>query len=60
MGPIIGSVVLILLETFIGSVTLYWPLILGIIICAVVLLMPQGIVGLVRKAIGKGAAETHL
>ncbi len=60
LGPIIGSVVLILLETFIGSVTLYWPLILGIIICAVVLLMPQGIVGLVRKAIGKGAAETHL
>ncbi len=45
LGPIIGSMVLILLETFITSVTLYWPLILGIIICAVVLLMPQGIMG---------------
>jgi branched-chain amino acid transport system permease protein len=53
-GPIIGSIVLILLETFITSVTLYWPLILGIIICAVVLLMPQGIMGVrVRWSGGK-------
>jgi branched-chain amino acid transport system permease protein len=54
LGPIIGSIVLILLETFITSVTLYWPLILGIIICAVVLLMPQGIMGVrVRWSGGK-------
>jgi branched-chain amino acid transport system permease protein len=46
LGPIVGSTVLILLETFITSVTLYWPLVLGIIICAVVLLMPQGIMGI--------------
>jgi len=46
LGPIIGSIVLILLETFISSVTLFWPMILGIIICAVVLLMPQGIMGI--------------
>ncbi len=59
LGPIIGSVVLILLETFITSVTLYWPLILGIIICAVVLLMPQGIMGLVRAVNGKKAEEVR-
>lgn len=44
-GPIVGSAALILLETFITSATLYWPLILGIIICAVVFFMPQGIMG---------------
>ncbi|MCK9275855.1 MAG: branched-chain amino acid ABC transporter permease [Syntrophales bacterium] len=57
LGPAIGSAVLILLETFITSVTLYWPLILGIIICAVVLLMPQGITGLIRNVFNKGRGE---
>jgi branched-chain amino acid transport system permease protein len=56
-GPIIGSAVLILLETFITSVTLYWPLVLGIIICGVVLLMPQGIMGLIRTVTGKKTEE---
>jgi branched-chain amino acid transport system permease protein len=56
-GPVIGSTVLILLETFITSVTLYWPLVLGIIICGVVLLMPQGIMGLIRAATGKKTEE---
>jgi len=60
LGPIIGSIVLILLETFITSVTLYWPLILGIIICAVVLLMPQGIMGVrVRWNGGKKPDGIH-
>jgi branched-chain amino acid transport system permease protein len=48
-GPIIGSVLLILLETFTTSLTLYWPLVLGIIICAVVFFMPNGIMGFVQK-----------
>ena len=56
-GPIIGSVVLILLETFITSVTLYWPLILGVIICAVVLLMPNGIMSLIQTVTRKKAEE---
>lgn len=59
LGPIIGSVVLILLETFITSVTLYWPVILGVIICAVVLLMPQGMMGLFRGVSGKESEEIH-
>lgn len=60
LGPIIGSIVLILLETFITSWTLYWPMILGVIICAVVLLMPQGIMGLFRVSAGKASEEAHL
>lgn len=56
-GPIVGSVVLILLETFITSVTLYWPLILGVIICAVVLLMPNGIMSLIQTVTRKKAEE---
>ncbi|HRS54822.1 MAG: branched-chain amino acid ABC transporter permease [Desulfomonilia bacterium] len=49
LGPIVGSVVLIMLETMITSVTLYWPMVLGIIICAVVFFMPEGIMGFVKK-----------
>jgi branched-chain amino acid transport system permease protein len=57
LGPIVGSIVLILLETFVTSLTLYWPVILGVIICAVVLLMPQGIMGLFRGIAGKASEE---
>jgi branched-chain amino acid transport system permease protein len=59
LGPVVGATVLILLETFITSVTLYWPLVLGIIICSVVLLMPQGIMGLVRNLSGKKAVKIN-
>lgn len=48
-GPIVGSTVLILLETFITSATLYWPMILGIIIVGVVFFMPQGITGFIQN-----------
>lgn len=49
LGPLIGAAVLILLQTLVTSVTLYWPLILGIIICGVVLLMPEGVLGISSK-----------
>jgi branched-chain amino acid transport system permease protein len=45
-GPIVGGAIFILLQTLITSVTLYMPLVMGIIICAVVLLMPDGVMGL--------------
>jgi branched-chain amino acid transport system permease protein len=57
LGPLVGAGVFIVLQTSITSLTLYWPLIMGAIICAVVLIMPDGVMGFTRwvawKEIGK-------
>jgi branched-chain amino acid transport system permease protein len=45
LGPLIGSAILILLQTYINAVTLYWLLVMGFVICVVVLLMPDGVMG---------------
>lgn len=49
LGPLVGAAVLIVLQTFITSVTLYWSLFMGIIICAIVLWMPDGVIGIINK-----------
>lgn len=49
LGPMIGAAILITLQTLVTSVTLYWPLVVGIVICAVVLLMPDGVLGIWGK-----------
>jgi len=47
IGPMIGAAALIILQTYITSVTEHWLLFLGIIICLVVIFMPNGLMGLV-------------
>lgn len=49
IGPVIGGALLVFLEVNITRYTLYWPLILGGITVLFVLLLPDGLVGLVRK-----------
>ncbi|MBI4595521.1 MAG: branched-chain amino acid ABC transporter permease [Candidatus Tectomicrobia bacterium] len=49
LGPMVGAAILIFLQTWITSITPYWPLVIGIIICLVVLLMPDGVLGIWRK-----------
>jgi branched-chain amino acid transport system permease protein len=44
-GPILGGVAYNYLETYVIKTTEYWQLLLGIILVALVLLMPQGIIG---------------
>ncbi len=50
IGPMIGAAILTVLQTLVTSVTLYWPLVMGIVICSVVLLMPEGVAGIWSKA----------
>ena len=45
-GPVVGAVVYVLLETVVTGYTEYWPLVMGGIIIALVLTMPNGLVGL--------------
>jgi branched-chain amino acid transport system permease protein len=52
-GPAIGTIILLLLNDTIKAQTEYWPLVLGIILVAVILLMPQGITGIISKAYAK-------
>jgi len=70
-GPIIGSVIYTFLFAFVTGFTEYWPLTIGLIIIAVVLFVPGGVLGLAQtkfKAFGagkiaeseKGSTETEI
>jgi branched-chain amino acid transport system permease protein len=49
VGPILGAVTLHLLETTIHQYTEYWPLVMGIILLVIVMILPEGLVGLVKR-----------
>jgi branched-chain amino acid transport system permease protein len=48
-GPAIGAVTLYLLERFANEYTQYWPTVLGVILLVIVLVLPEGLVGLFRR-----------
>lgn len=49
LGPALGATVYVVLEVLISGRTEYWPLAMGVIILALVLLMPEGLTGLAKK-----------
>ena len=49
LGPALGAAVYVVLEVLISGRTEYWPLAMGVIIVALVLLMPEGLTGFTRK-----------
>lgn len=48
VGPIVGAVVYVLLETLITGYTEYWAIIMGVVIVVLVLVLPNGLTSLVR------------
>jgi branched-chain amino acid transport system permease protein len=57
-GPIAGAIGFKLLETFIARQwPIYWPLFLGAVVVAVIVLLPQGFVGLVERRRWRTAAR---
>lgn len=52
-GPIVGALFWTFLRTIVTSYTEYWLLTIGIIIVAVVLFMPSGVVGLVTTILNR-------
>lgn len=48
-GPIMGAVALVLLEDFLPNMTDHWKLLLGLIIIAIVLFLPNGISSIAQK-----------
>jgi branched-chain amino acid transport system permease protein len=62
LGPLFGAAVILGFRTFVGIYTEHWPLILGIILMAVILWLPEGVLGfIVRPATFKTefSAETE-
>ena len=49
LGPALGAAVYVVLEVLISGKTEYWPLAMGVIILILVLLMPEGLTGLVKR-----------
>jgi branched-chain amino acid transport system permease protein len=48
-GPVLGAFIFVLLEDVLSSLTEHWLLILGLFVIAVVLILPNGIAGLLLK-----------
>ena len=48
-GPAIGAAALYLLERFSNEYTEYWPTVLGVILLVIVLVLPEGLVGLAKR-----------
>lgn len=49
LGPVVGSIVYILLDKVITGITEYWPLVLGLIVVAAVLFLRGGIAGFIYE-----------
>ena len=48
LGPVVGAVIYVLLQTWLTGLTEYWALFLGAAIILLVILMPNGLAGLAR------------
>jgi branched-chain amino acid transport system permease protein len=53
-GPAVGAVIYTVLHTFIAAKTQYWLLYFGVILLAIVLLLPEGVLGAIEKWRGHG------
>lgn len=54
-GPLVGTIVFVLLEEFLSAITVYWHLIFGILLVALVLFGKGGIHGWLSRLDRKGA-----
>ena len=57
-GPAIGAATLYLLERFANEYTEYWPTVLGVILLVIVLVLPEGLVGLAKRVRARLAGGT--
>jgi branched-chain amino acid transport system permease protein len=53
-GPMLGAAIMVILRTFVGIYTEYWTLILGIVLMLLIFFMPDGVLGMIQKAGGRG------
>jgi branched-chain amino acid transport system permease protein len=56
-GPLVGAVVFNYLKTYAVGYTVYWQMLLGIVLVVLVLSMPTGIVGAMYRWVRRGKSE---
>lgn len=49
LGPMLGAAIIVILRTFVGIYTEYWTLVLGIVLMLLILFLPEGVLGYIRK-----------
>jgi len=54
-GPIVGAIIFNYLETYAVGHTVYWQMVLGIVLVVLVLALPAGIVGTLRRLLPRPA-----
>ena len=60
MGPMLGAAVIVALRTFVSTYTVYWALVLGIIMMLVIFFLPEGVLGwLIQLLGGRGLVKTE-
>jgi len=45
LGPMLGAAIIVLLRTFVSTITDYWALVLGVVLVFVILFLPEGVLG---------------
>lgn len=57
-GPAVGAFIFVILRDFLGDYTTHWQSIVGLVLIAVVLLLPEGLSGLIKGTIDKVVRRT--
>jgi len=57
LGPMLGAAIIIALRTFVSTFTVYWALVLGIIMMLVIFFLPNGVLGYVEEKLKRRIIE---
>ena len=53
LGPMLGAAIIVALRTFVSTYTVYWALVLGIIMMLVIFFLPEGVLGWLIQLFGR-------
>ncbi len=53
LGPMVGAAVIVLLRTYVSGITVYWALVLGVIMMFVIFFLPNGVLGYLDRFMSK-------
>lgn len=48
-GPMVGAAIIVGLQTYVGSYTEYWTMVLGVVLMLLIFFLPQGVLGFVLE-----------
>ena len=60
LGPVVGAIVWVFLDAFVLGITVYWPLVIGIIVFFIIFFMPGGLMGTVNSYLAKSRAKNSM